>query len=67
MSCWHTALSATPHESVFSMDASSIAFGPGVLSEAGEALVGAGAKRVALFTDERLGKAADARDAAGRR
>jgi hydroxyacid-oxoacid transhydrogenase len=56
MSCWHTALSATPNESVFSMDASSIAFGPGVLSEAGAALVGSGATRVALFTDARVAK-----------
>ncbi|MET0389745.1 MAG: hydroxyacid-oxoacid transhydrogenase [Polyangiales bacterium] len=39
---------------MFSIDASSIAFGPGVLREAGEALVGLGSRRVALFTDPRL-------------
>ncbi|MEY4580791.1 MAG: hypothetical protein RL701_5494 [Pseudomonadota bacterium] len=36
------------------MDASSIAFGPGVLREAGEALAATGARRVALFTDVRI-------------
>jgi alcohol dehydrogenase class IV len=54
MSCWHTEFAGTTHESVFSMDASSIAFGPGVLREAGEALASSGAHRVALFTDPRV-------------
>jgi alcohol dehydrogenase class IV len=53
MSCCHYAL--TPgNEAAFSVDASSITFGPGVLAEAGEQLRSLGCKRVALFTDATL-------------
>jgi hydroxyacid-oxoacid transhydrogenase len=38
-------------ESVFSVDLSSVSFGPGVLVESGPVLAQAGARRVALFTD----------------
>jgi len=54
MSCWHTQFASTTHESVFSIDAASIAFGPGVLREAGEVLAATGARRIALFTDPRV-------------
>jgi len=53
MACCHYAL--TPgNESVFSVDPSAIAFGPGVLGEAGEHLKALSCKRVALFTDATL-------------
>lgn len=50
MPCCHTPELAT-QETVFSVDLSSVSFGPGVLAEAGSVLVQAGARRVALFTD----------------
>src|ERR1700678_4706644 len=53
MACCHYAL--TPgNESVFSVDPSAIAFGPGVLGETGEHLKALSSKRVALFTDANL-------------
>src|SRR5580692_3249789 len=53
MTCCHYAL--TPgNESAFAVDPSSIAFGPGVLGEAGEHLKAQSCKRVALFTDATL-------------
>jgi alcohol dehydrogenase class IV len=42
-------------ESAFSVDASAITFGPGVLYEAGDHLRALGCRRVALFTDRRVG------------
>ncbi len=55
MSCCHYYASAEGYESAFSADISSIVFGPGVLKEAGEHARGLGMKRVALFTDRRVG------------
>ncbi|HSQ65713.1 MAG TPA: hydroxyacid-oxoacid transhydrogenase [Polyangiaceae bacterium] len=55
MPCWHYyAPSADGHESAFSIDASRIVFGNGVLAELGEQVRALGCKRVALFTDRRL-------------
>jgi hydroxyacid-oxoacid transhydrogenase len=53
MTCCHYAL-VPGNESAFSVDPSSIAFGPGVLGETGEHLKALGCKRVALFTDATL-------------
>ena len=55
MACCHSYF--TPHEggeSVFAVDSSAIAFGPGVLAEAGDRARGLGMTRVALFTDSRV-------------
>jgi hydroxyacid-oxoacid transhydrogenase len=54
MSCAHTLVEG--NESCFSVDASSIAFGPGVLSEAGAHARELGCRRVALFTDPRVAR-----------
>ncbi len=59
MTCCHHALGAdyalTPgHESAFAVDPSAIAFGAGVLAEAGEHLRVHSCRRVALFTDATL-------------
>jgi alcohol dehydrogenase class IV len=57
MTCCHNALVYSlveGNESVFSVDPSAIAFGPGVLAEAGDHLRSQGCKRVALFTDRTL-------------
>ncbi|HEX3770463.1 MAG TPA: hydroxyacid-oxoacid transhydrogenase, partial [Polyangiaceae bacterium] len=53
MSCCHYVL-VEGNESAFSVDPASIAFGAGVLAEAGEHLRSFGAKRVAVFTDTTL-------------
>src|SRR5580704_14319837 len=53
MTCCHYAL-VPGNESAFSVDPSSIAFGPGVLGETGEHLKALSCKRVALFTDATL-------------
>jgi hydroxyacid-oxoacid transhydrogenase len=42
------------HETAFTMDTSSIKFGPGVTREVGADLAGLGCKRVLLVTDQRL-------------
>jgi alcohol dehydrogenase class IV len=55
MSCCHYYAISEGHESAFSVDISSIVFGPGVLSEAGEHARALGMKRAALFTDKRVG------------
>ena len=55
MSCCHYYAIAEGHESAFSVDISSIVFGPGVLKEAGEHARALGMRRAALFTDERVG------------
>ncbi|MBL8916638.1 MAG: iron-containing alcohol dehydrogenase [Archangium sp.] len=54
MTCWHNTFDSETHETAFSIDPTSISFGPGVLREVGESL--AGSKRVALFTDAQVGK-----------
>jgi hydroxyacid-oxoacid transhydrogenase len=59
MTCCHHALGAgyalTPgNESAFAVDPSAIAFGAGVLAEAGEHLRAHSCRRVALFTDATL-------------
>lgn len=54
MSCFHGYEPVEGNESAFSIDASAITFGPGVLGEAGLLLAGHGCKRVALFTDARV-------------
>jgi alcohol dehydrogenase class IV len=53
MSCCHYVI-VEGNESAFSVDPSSIAFGAGVLAEAGEHLRSFGSKRVAVFTDSTL-------------
>lgn len=54
MTCWHTTFDYETHETAFAIDPTSIAFGPGVLREVGESLLGC--KRVALFTDAQVAK-----------
>ncbi|HEU4410177.1 MAG TPA: hydroxyacid-oxoacid transhydrogenase [Polyangiaceae bacterium] len=54
MSCAHGLVEG--NESCFSVDASSIAFGPGVLGEAGAHARELGCRRVALFTDPRVAR-----------
>lgn len=51
MSCFHGYDFTHGHEDAFSVEASQVCFGPGVLKEAGAHLAAAGLKRVALFTD----------------
>ncbi len=53
MSCAHGLV---PSESIFSIDASSLAFGPGAVAEAGGHLASLGSRRVAVFTDPRVAK-----------
>lgn len=55
MTCCHYYAIAEGHESAFSVDLSSIVFGPGALKEAGEHARALGMKRAALFTDRRVG------------
>ncbi len=55
MGCCHYYAISQGHESAFSVDISSIAFGPGVLKEVGENARALGMKRAALFTDKRVG------------
>ncbi|MBI4290705.1 MAG: iron-containing alcohol dehydrogenase [Betaproteobacteria bacterium] len=55
MSCCHYYALADGRESAFSIDISSITFGPGVLGELGEHARMLGMTRVALFTDKRIG------------
>lgn len=54
MSCFHGYDFALGSEAAFTIDASSVTFGPGVLFEAGEHLRALGCRRVALFTDRTL-------------
>ncbi len=63
MGCWHGYEPVEGAEGAFSIDASAITFGPGVLGEAGALLTGHGCKRVALFTDPRLSSLAPVQDA----
>ena len=72
MSCCHHYFSPTEGgNTAFSVDISSITFGPGALREAGEHARALGLKRVALFTDRRIaalpfyGTVRDALGAAG--
>ena len=55
MTCCHYTL-APGNESAFAVDPSAIAFGAGVLAEAGEHLHAHSCRRVALFTDETLAR-----------
>lgn len=55
MGCCHCYALADGKESAFSVDISSIVFGPGVLAELGEHAKALGMTRVALFTDKRVG------------
>jgi len=55
VSCCHYYSISEGHESAFSVDISSIIFGPGVLKEAGEHARALGMKRAALFTDKHVG------------
>ena len=54
MSCCHYYAISEGHESAFSIDISSIVFGPGVLKEAGGHARALSMKRAALFTDKRV-------------
>jgi alcohol dehydrogenase class IV len=65
MTCCHYYALSEGHESAFSIDISSIAFGPGVLKEVGEQARALGVKRAALFTDKRVRALACFADALG--
>ena len=54
MGCCHYFAQEEGGDGAFSVDASTIVFGRGVLGEAGDHAYGLGLKRVAVFTDERL-------------
>jgi alcohol dehydrogenase class IV len=55
MACCHHYFTSTPGgEEAFSVDVSSITYGAGCLSEAGEQARALGIRRIALFTDKRL-------------
>jgi hydroxyacid-oxoacid transhydrogenase len=54
MTCCHYYAISEGHESAFSVDIASIAFGPGVLKEVGGHARALGMKRVAFFTDKRV-------------
>ncbi|HEY6865247.1 MAG TPA: iron-containing alcohol dehydrogenase, partial [Burkholderiales bacterium] len=55
MTCCHYYAITDDHESAFSVDIASISFGPGVLKEVGDHARALGMKRVAFFTDKRVG------------
>jgi alcohol dehydrogenase class IV len=55
VTCCHYYAISEGQESAFAVDISSIVFGPGALREAGEHARVLGMKRVALFTDKRVG------------
>ena len=54
MTCCHYYEFTSTGDHAFSVDASSIAFGPGVLKETGDHALALGLKRIALFTDKTL-------------
>jgi hydroxyacid-oxoacid transhydrogenase len=54
MSCAHAYVPEGGHEGIFSVDASSLTFGRGALSEVGALVATLGCKRVAVFTDARV-------------
>ena len=54
MPCWHGFVPEDGGDGAFSIDASQIVFGPGVLAELGDHARALGCKRVALFTDPRV-------------
>lgn len=56
MACCHPTTAELGLEGAFSVDGSTITFGPGVLAEAGETLRALGSERVALFTDRTVGE-----------
>ncbi|HEV8244291.1 MAG TPA: hydroxyacid-oxoacid transhydrogenase [Polyangiaceae bacterium] len=55
MGCCHYYTLEPGSESAFAIDVGSIAFGPGLLRELGDHARALGLKRVALFTDQRVG------------
>ena len=54
MGCCHYFAHGEGGDTAFSVDASAIAFGPGVLSEAGDHAASLGLRRIALMTDKTL-------------
>jgi len=56
MGCRHEFLAALGHESVFTIDVSSIVFGRGAIEELGEHVRALGMSRVAVITDPRVAK-----------
>ncbi len=56
MACCHYFAPVEGGDAAFSVDVSALAFGPGVLAEAGDHAASLGVKRVALFTDPNLGQ-----------
>lgn len=54
MACCHYFAPSDGGDTAFSVDASAITFGPGVLSEAGDHAAALGMRRVALMTDKTL-------------
>ena len=54
MSCAHGYVPEGGHEGIFSVDAASLTFGRGALSEVGPLVAELGCKRVAIFTDPRV-------------
>ncbi len=54
MACCHYFAPSDGGDTAFSVDASAITFGPGVLSEAGDHAAALGMRRVALMTDKSL-------------
>ena len=54
--CRHEFLAELGHESVFTIDVSSIVFGRGAIAELGEHAAALGMTRVGVFTDPRVAK-----------
>jgi alcohol dehydrogenase class IV len=54
MACCHYFALSEGGEAAFSVDASSITFGPGALAEVGDRMAALGPARVALMTDRRV-------------
>ncbi len=71
MSCCHTELELAQGDTAFNVDASTITYGDGCLSEAGDIAAHLGIKRIALMTDpvlatsEHVAKVEDSLKAAG--
>ncbi len=56
MSCCHNYALGEGGDTAFSVDISSVTFGPGCLAEAGDHAAGLGLRRIALFTDRSLAR-----------
>src|SRR5882757_8407161 len=63
--CRHEFLAEAGHESVFSIDVSSIVFGRGAIAELGDHVRALGISRVAVFTDPRVAQLSFFADALG--